>query len=107
MPQGVGYGPAVLQAMMGGGGGPTASPSTHQVVEGIPEARLALRGAAPRQQDVPTDVLSLLRQGNLSTEELLQVIALLTGLGGAPAAAPVPHSEVQQVFQQAGGPPAF
>ncbi len=94
-------------AFAGGGGQSTPSVAgAFQNPGGIPDPRGAttIAGGGP-----PIDVLSMLRAGTLSPEELLQLVAMLAGLGGAPPTAPVQQgSEVQQAFAGGvGGPQPF
>jgi hypothetical protein len=95
MAAGMGNMSAVLAAMQGGGAGaaPTASP--FRAAAGIPEPGMQLGGAPPGG----TDFLSLLRSGTVGAEEVLQLIALLAGLGGAPPMQGPAGPEVQQVFR--------
>ena len=91
------------------GGGGSSAPSVADAFQnpgGIPDPRGAttIPGGGP-----PVDILSMLRNGNLSAEELLQMVAMLAGMGGAPPTAPAQQgSEVQQAFLEgAGGPQPF
>ena len=96
-------------AFAGGGGQPAPSAGDEfRSPDGIPDPRGA---TAPfGAEGPPVDILGMLRAGNLSPEELLQMVAMLAGLGGAPpteAAPPQGGGEVQQAFLEgAGGPQA-
>lgn len=92
MPNGIGGGggpgmpSAVMQAMLQGAGGasvPPGPPVSQAFREpgGIPDPRAALPQFVP---PAGPDVRDLLRSGAVSADELLQLIAMLAGLGGAP-----------------------
>ncbi len=92
-------------AAFAGGGGGLSAPSVADAFQnpgGIPDPRGAtsLEGGG----GAPPDILSMLRAGNLSPAELLEMIALLAGLGGAPPTGPAQQgSEVQQAFLEGAG----
>ena len=94
-------------AAFAGGGGPSA-PSVADAFQnpgGIPDPR----GATGMGEGGPAmDILAMLRAGNLSAAELLEMIALLAGVGGAPPTEPAPAQqggEVQQAFLEGMGGP--
>lgn len=94
----------VFAAMRGGGGPPVPSAvaDAFQQPPGIPDPRAAV---GLGEEELPPNIQEMLRAGHLSAAELLEMIALLAGLGGAPPTAPTQGSEVQQAFAEGGGLP--
>ena len=114
MPAGIGYTPQELAALglsPGGGGGgiPSSPPSVVDAFSeppGIQDGRGALPVGPPGA--VGPDITQLLSSGAIGAEELLQMVAMLAGLGGAPGGAgpggPLPGgSATQDAFLGGGG----
>ena len=84
--------------------GPVAGGGAFQAPPGIPDPRNATEGPGGGPS---FDIAALLQSGDISAEEILQMVALLAGIGqGAPAGGPqLGGSPIQQAFAGGGAPP--
>jgi hypothetical protein len=102
--------PNVMQAFGQGGGAP--APSPYQVPAGIPDPRVdAMMQQTMAPQGMPmmppgvgpsVDLRALLRSGAISAEQLLAIVAMLAGMGGAPQG-PAPAPDMMDAFTGGGG----